>query len=247
MIHIAICDDEEKDRRELDDYCKKFIGDSGNFTLKLYDSGEAFLRDGGADILLLDIEMDGVDGIEIKRRLAREEQTAILFVTSHEGYMPKAFGPQVFGFLRKTDAYGAFAEQMREMGTNLEKRYRYIEVHRMSRKYSKEEGGIEKILIRDVNYIEAKRKYVCFHLSQGSGEEESFLEDGSYGYWAEKLQDCDFLEVKRGKLVNLANVRKVRKQDGMVYFSDGTKLESSFRLRQSVKDGFEQYLRDNAR
>lgn len=247
MIHIAICDDEEKDRRKLVDYCKKFTGDSGNFTLKVYDSGEVFLQDGGADILLLDIEMDGVDGIEIKRRLAREEQTAILFVTNHEGYMPKAFGPQVFGFLRKPVEYEEFAEKMREITAYLEKRYRYLEIHRLSRSYSADKGGIEKILMQNINYIEAKRKYVCFHLSQGTAQEISFLEDRNYGYWVDKLQDCDFLEVKRGKLVNLANVRKVRKQDGMVCFSDGTNLESSFRLRQSVKDGFEQYLRDHAR
>lgn len=54
------------------------------------------------DILILDIEMPEMSGIEVKKRLERiRNHTLILYVTGHVEFMQEAFGTYVFGFVEK--------------------------------------------------------------------------------------------------------------------------------------------------
>lgn len=67
-----------------------------------YERGEDLLENLNADILLLDIKMDGLDGIEIKNILQHQKsRTGILFLSNYLEAIPEAFGRQVYGFLKK--------------------------------------------------------------------------------------------------------------------------------------------------
>ena len=68
-MQIAICDDNKIERALLKTYCLRYLKESSVWEIAEYDSGESFLRDNKAQILLLDIEMDGMSGIAVKEKM----------------------------------------------------------------------------------------------------------------------------------------------------------------------------------
>lgn len=101
MIKIAVCDDDEKNLRDtlklLEQY-KKFP-----LSADAYTSGEALLAAGKKyDILLLDIDMEGLDGIETARRIREaDKEVKLIYVTNYSDYTIFAFGVHAFAYLLK--------------------------------------------------------------------------------------------------------------------------------------------------
>ena len=85
--HIALCDDDAVQREYLADLVSAWAAEAGlDVRLALFPSGEAFLaRDlGQFSILLLDIEMPGMDGITLARRVRERNETAVIvFITGY--------------------------------------------------------------------------------------------------------------------------------------------------------------------
>lgn len=101
-MKIAICDDQKIYRDDILAHCKRLLCEEGS-VYKVYTSGEELLTSGEMfDFLFLDIEMTGMDGIQVKELLEQQSiQGKIIFLTSHEERMREAFGANVIGFLRK--------------------------------------------------------------------------------------------------------------------------------------------------
>ena len=86
-ITVAICDDLEEERLQMARLLKNYGRRKGvAWEIELLESGAAFLdlfRPGRWDIILMDIYMDGPDGMEAARRLrAQDSECALLFVTT---------------------------------------------------------------------------------------------------------------------------------------------------------------------
>lgn len=101
MIKIAVCDDDEKilgETLELLRHYKKL-----SLTADAYTSGEALLAAGKKyDILLLDIDMEGPNGIETARRIREvDKEVKLIYVTNYSDYTIFAFGVHAFAYLLK--------------------------------------------------------------------------------------------------------------------------------------------------
>ena len=82
---IAICDDSDVDRQSIGGMVRRWAeAAGGRVRIDEFPSAESFLFefDGGWDILLLDIEMGGMDGVELAKRLREKSATLqIVFIT----------------------------------------------------------------------------------------------------------------------------------------------------------------------
>jgi len=82
--YVAVVDDDESLCRSL----TRLLRASG-MRSKSYRSAAAFLEDGGGerfDCLILDIQLDGMSGIELQERLAASGSTTpVIFITAHDG------------------------------------------------------------------------------------------------------------------------------------------------------------------
>ena len=102
IMIIGICDDEKIMREQVEKIRHKVTdGYDEEILVQTYSDGSAVL-DGTFDILILDIEMEDVDGISVKNIFQnRKRDTIIIFVTSHDEMMSQAFGVNVIGFVTK--------------------------------------------------------------------------------------------------------------------------------------------------
>ena len=109
MYRIAVVDDLPEERDRLNDYLRRFAAER-KLTLQVsdFDSGERFLSafDHNFDIVLLDIEMQGIDGMETARRLReRDDKVCLLFVTYLANFAVQGYGVHALDFLVKPVSY----------------------------------------------------------------------------------------------------------------------------------------------
>lgn len=108
MIKIAICDDEELFRSEMEKFVSVYGNESDTKTeIDTYESASQMIKeihDSGKnyDILFTDIEMPGLDGMEAAMSLREMEETAeICFVTSHGAYALNSYQVDAVGYIMK--------------------------------------------------------------------------------------------------------------------------------------------------
>lgn len=108
-MRIAICDDEKNIRELIANKVEKQYPDA---EIIFFQSGEELLLvDESIDILFLDIQMSGIDGMETARELRKKDKSVILvFVTAVEEYVFQAFDVRAFNYIVKPIDDGKFSD-----------------------------------------------------------------------------------------------------------------------------------------
>ncbi|PIE83109.1 MAG: DNA-binding response regulator [Candidatus Contendobacter odensis] len=198
------------------------------------------------DIVLLDIEMPGLDGLEIARRLATFEQPpAIVFTTAHSKYALNAFGAQAIAYLLKpvrlekleqalADAHRLNRAQLAHLAAEPEK------TKEQQRSYMRVQVGqrLDLIPLADVFYFRANQKYVVVRHRHGEALIEQSLRS------LEQELGARVIRVHRNALAIVVQVAGLKKKpDGstVVIFQDIVdELEVSRRhlpvIRQFLKE-----------
>lgn len=230
MVTIAICDDDRMYREETAAYCHQYGKKQKlEYELWVYRSGEEMLDAQQPDILLLDVEMEGVDGLKVKNILQRQKaDTRILFISSHEEAIPEAFGRQVYGFLKKPLDYGEFQKKMDIVLEDLKEQDRYVVCDTPE--------GVRKILINQIRYIKADGGYTQIYLD---GEEGYIFSDKSISAWAAELENWDFGMSHRSYLVNFYYVRSVEKE---VLLKDLQRIPLSRRMGKEFHTKYKEFI-----
>ena len=97
-IRTAICDDELTDREVVSQYLTRWAKEHGHtITLSMFSSAESFLfkfEDNKAyDLLLLDVEMSEINGVELAGRIRRvNREVQIIFISGYSDYDRRVFG-----------------------------------------------------------------------------------------------------------------------------------------------------------
>lgn len=118
MIHIAICDDE----KYISDHIKAFATEffhkkNREIHLRTFSGGEELLDyDGQIDILFLDIQMKGMDGIETAKRLrAGKFKGFLIFITVLREMVFQSFEVQAYDYLVKPVEEPRFEKTMERL------------------------------------------------------------------------------------------------------------------------------------
>ncbi|MDE5700050.1 MAG: LytTR family DNA-binding domain-containing protein, partial [Lachnospiraceae bacterium] len=157
-VRIAICDDEVIYRESLKTECRMFFTEYSHESLwpgvaeiSEFSTGrELIASDHDYDILFLDIEMPGQDGISVKEYFAEyHEKTRVIFMTCHDERVMEAFGKNVVSFLVKPLNSKAFRKVLKKTLDDI-----------CGRVLELEENGEPLIIpVRQIKYIEATEKY----------------------------------------------------------------------------------------
>ena len=111
---IAIVDDDELHCRSLDRLVRR-----AGFQASMFQSAEDFLaapQRGSFNCLLLDVQLGGISGIALHRRLRADgDLTPVIYITAHDdpARRTEALGMGCAGFFLKTDASSAIIQALR--------------------------------------------------------------------------------------------------------------------------------------
>ena len=106
MVQIAVVDDEMDILKHLSQIIKDTLTkEQVQFELVTFLKAEDLLsshRESSFQIIFVDLEMPGIDGLHLAAELRKEDQQALLiFVTSHEEFVFQCFQYEMFYFIRK--------------------------------------------------------------------------------------------------------------------------------------------------
>ena len=157
-LEIAICDDETAIQEQIKAWV---VQEQQGISPKLYGSGDSLLADGTQfDIIFLDIQMEGANGIETARMLReRDEEAILIFITGIREYVFDAFEVAAFHYLLKPIEEQKFRQVFRRAVRELEKRgnqRRELLVVKTKRQNIILEKG-------NIYYVESRGKKVAVH------------------------------------------------------------------------------------
>ncbi len=236
-MQIAVCDDEKGTR---DMFAEKIRKAYPAAELSLYQSGEELLLSGKEpDILLLDIQMPGKNGMETAKELRkRNKKTIIIFVTALEGFVFQAFDVGAFHYLVKPFGERKFAVVLGNAVEQFEDRKRLEDAGRKREMPSLliTRGG-EHITVNlgELVYAEVFERKVILHTVDADIEYYGKMKE-----LEEKAWD-DFYRTHRSFLVNFGYIRKY--DATTVYLERGQALMAKQNYQSFVKS----YLRYNQR
>ena len=217
LIRVAICDDEPAFVAKVEELTRRFFDGQGvEAEISRFTSPLAFVTSGlaGYDLVLLDVSMQELDGIQAAKALREQNQDAILiFLSAYVNYAIMGYAVRAFSYLLKEELAGTFATTMGEVLRELRHRKSSVTVTIQNQPVTLE-------LARLV-YLESRRHLLCAHLTTGA--ELEFY--GKLQDWEAALAPEGFLRIQKSMLVNMDLCRKI--SNYQAYMANGERLQCS--------------------
>lgn len=229
-MRIAICDDEEAQRKLVEKYLYEWAEGKGlTMDILHFADAESFLfnweDDKDFDLLVLDIEMKNISGMELAMSLRETgHEVPVLFITGYDSYMAQGYEVSALHYLLKP--------------VHKEKLFMVLDRLRNTKKEEKKiffqtEDGCFSVDVQDIWYVEAaghqcilyagKKKH---RLKHSIGEIKNFL----------PKENTEFIACHRSYIVNIKKISSIIKNE--IIMDDGTIIPVSRSLLKQVNEAF---------
>jgi two-component system, LytTR family, response regulator AlgR len=215
MMRIFIADDEALARERLKALLEDMAGELQTSVVGEAKNGlEALeaLPASGADVVLLDIQMPGMGGLELARHLAGLERApAVVFVTAHDRHAVEAFELNALDYLLKPVRAERLAAALRKAAASGPTgREQLARAAHAPREYLSvvERSRIVLVPVRDILFLRAEQKYVTVR----TREREHLVEESLVAL--EKEFSVPFVRIHRNCLVARAAIRGFERASG---------------------------------
>lgn len=234
VIKIAICDDEEKAVALHEQIVKDSLQASSiGYEITTYTQSRNLLYDITDDkffydLILLDIEMPGISGMEIPQQIKSFlPNVRIIFVTSHTEYAIDAFELSIFRYVPKSNLEVKLAAAVIDAA-------KLIELEAGQEYTIQTAKRMEKIPYKDIYYIQRDGKNASIVSSAGTSKVRKSLQQVF-----DELDTPEFIFIDRGYIVNIIQIMKI--SDGMAVLKNGEQLPISRSHLQEVKRQINQF------
>jgi len=258
-IRAIIVDDEKPARRRLRELLEKqpdiaIVAECSN-------GAEATrqIRALQPDLLLLDVQMPGLDGFGVVDAIGAAQMPATIFVTAYDQYALKAFEVSALDYLLKPFSDERFERSLARVLSFVRANRREELSHRILSLLDqiqpkqpqntsapldclmiKDGGRLLFLRVEEIDWIEAAGVYVQVHTA-----DKTWLHRISLSELEAKLDARQFLRIHRSTIVNLQKVKELHPHshgDFLVVLHDGTELRLSRSYRQKVEASLGQSL-----
>ena len=234
MIRLAVCDDEPQELERAYNFITKYIQEHPQYELSLHTFSAPIellsyvSENGGFDILVLDIYMDGMLGTEVARELRQlGDQGEFIFITTSRDHAIEAFELEATQYLVKPYTETAFFTALDRIVQRLS-RERRVAVN------IKTSEGMTRLAIRDVVFTQTGRNnYQIVHTIQGKKMEVRMTATELYELLS---QNKFFIRCGASINLNLKYIRQISKDS--ILFDTGEHLTYPYRSYQKLKEAF---------
>ena len=160
------------------------------------------------DLLLLDIEMPEMSGLELTRKMGNK-RPLIIFTTSKTDYAVEAFELNVVDYLVKPIALPRFRQAVEKASEALDSNKEEVKVEEQGFVFVKDNGVLKRISIDDILFLEAMGDYVKVHTAQKFHVVHATLKSIE-----EKLPLSKFIRVHRSYIVAINKIDYI--QEGTI-------------------------------
>jgi two-component system response regulator AlgR len=169
---------------------------------------QAQLLTADLDLVLLDIHMPGIDGIELARSLRqRPGAPAVVFVTAHAAHAVTAFELEAVDYLTKPVRAERLQQALQKAARSLRDRRGPMANVPQEVLLIQDRGRTERVLLSDVLYLKSEYKYLTVRTAA-----RSHIYDGSLAEFEERYP-ARFVRVHRNALVARQAIRALQKYD----------------------------------
>lgn len=238
MINIAICDDEHKISGEVEtrllELKEKY---ELNLTTEVYSDSLELLKDMkykgvSYDILLLDIEINFMNGIELAEFIRLENnRVVIMYMTNHPNYAIKAYSVHPYQFFTKPIEWQLFDKSCLEVIDNINNSKVYYHYAFNKVQYKK--------MICDIQYFYSEKRVI--HIIDKNGNDEKFSDKMNNVEAILKEGKHKFLRTHQSYLVNYDFVTALGAHS--ITLVDGTTFSVTPERSKSVAAEYARFVR----
>ncbi|MBV8603433.1 MAG: response regulator transcription factor [Pelomonas sp.] len=193
-----------------------------------------------AELLLSDINMPGMTGLQLARALSADEaRPALIFTTAYDEHALAAFELHALDYLLKPFSHERFLEAVEHALANRPAPSEVADA------LAADAGPLERVLVRDqgkifplqvdaIEYLHADSKYTAI-VSRG----RSYLVRLPIATFEQRLDAARFLRLQRGVIVNLDCVESMTPDESsqlVVLMRDGTRFTASREVSKKLRE-----------
>ena len=239
MYRIAICDDDSLQVNNLENQISRYFDEFNvQYEIDGYYKGDRLVKSmkeqmDNYQLIFLDIEMEGINGIETAKLLRNLDKSFILiYVTSYEQYALESFEVSPFRYLIKPVSIEKLEAVLRDVLVELTAKQKFLFY----------QVGMEHFQVNLDNivclYSEFGRK---IHLELVDGGNVSFY--GKISEIEERLPQTHFIRVNSGTMINLNHVISLNRSDVTMINSDCITISRS--RKKIVISAYSQFIERN--
>ncbi len=210
---IAICDDSDADRQYVLNMVNAWAAQTSHVVhTDTFSSAENFLfhysEENDYDILLLDIEMEAMDGVTMAKQLRKSNDTVqIVFITGYSDYISEGYEVAALHYLMKPVKEEKLCSVLDRAAEKLARNEKVLNL---------ESGGeMVRVPVYQIRYADVFGNYVTIHASSDVTVKMTLGE-------LEKQLDERFYRAGRSCVVNLTQISRVTRTE--IKLSDGTAI-----------------------
>ena len=233
FMNVLLVDDEKTFltllKKKIFDFCRKH-----DISVNVTTTTDPYLlledeRYKHTDIILLDIDMPNISGIDIASRINSMKGTSdrpyIIFVTNRDGLVFEALKKQPYSFVRKSHL-----DDIKACLLNI-----YTKLSREESIHIKSGRTIDRIAVKEIVYVEKEKNYIIFHTERGKYRERTTIDEK-----AVELLPKGFLRPHIGYLVNVKYIDELLPQS--LQMTNGVQIPLSKKYRKEVKQSFYEWM-----
>jgi DNA-binding LytR/AlgR family response regulator len=231
MVKVAIVEDDSSDAQLLSDYVKKYGQENGiDFSIKVFSQGEIFLIEykTGFDIVYLDIEMPGIDGVKTAQKLRKiDEKVAIIFVTNLAHRAIDGYTVDALNYIVKPFSYADFVLKMNVVKRRLAVSGNDLFTIQGAR-------SITNVPLNEIFYVEVFGHYLTYHTARGDITARGTIKEAE-----SSLFQYNFIRISNSHIVNLTKIEKLK---GSTITINGAELVISRTYKRKFLEAFSEIV-----
>ena len=227
-MQIYICDDEQRILKDMENRIKLILQEC---FVKTFSDGKELLealKNSACDVLLLDIDMPQISGLDIAGELTKmQDKPLLVFVTSHDELVYDSLQYHPFGFIRKNHFDSEIAKMLKDCQQELVAKNQHFTF----------KSGTENVRIplEEILYYESDGNY----LKLFTKEQEYRLRDTVTAV-ENALSTSGFERIHRGFLVNQSAVKKLSAEEAELI--NGVRIPIGKNFAQEAKARLMRYM-----